>query len=188
MKIEHELDFYKLSEIINIGTKCATQVLSDVIGKTIQPPVSKVELIRLSDVSISSLKLESEKFSTVTLEFVGKLNIQVMLSFSEETVLYVIQKMMSMETYDIDTVHEFISEGMCELGNLMINACLSAITETLKIPIESTLPCYKIKSANEIVMHIKGMSNKEFILVSHINFSIEGVSLSMTGKIFFLLN
>jgi chemotaxis protein CheC len=83
-------------------------------------------------------------------------------------------------------VREFENEAMCELGNIMINACLASITDMLKIAIESTLPHYNIKSGAEIVEHITHAANKEFVLASHVDFSIEG--LPTEGKLFFLLN
>ena len=87
METLSELNFDTLAEIINISTRRAAQGLSDAIGKSIQPPVAKIELIKLNDVSISSLQLESKKLGIVTLEFVGKLNAEVMLLFAEENVL-----------------------------------------------------------------------------------------------------
>ncbi len=185
METLSELNFDTLAEIINISTRRAAQGLSDAIGKSIQPPVAKIELIKLNDVSISSLQLESKKLGIVTLEFVGKLNAEVMLLFAEENVLHIVQRMMGAEI-EIEIVREFENEAMCELGNIMINACLASITDMLKISMESTLPHYAIKSDDEIVEYIRTVPNKEFVLASHIDFSIEG--LPMKGKLFFLMN
>jgi chemotaxis protein CheC len=185
METLSELHFDTLGEIINIGTGRAVQGLSEVIGESVQSSVPNVELIQLENVGISTLRLNAEKFGIVTQEFVGSLNAEVMLLFAEENVLRIVQNMMGSEIA-IDMVREFENEAMCELGNIMINACLASITDMLKIAIESTLPNYNIKSGAEIVEHITHAANKEFVLASHVDFLIEG--LPTEGKLFFLMN
>jgi chemotaxis protein CheC len=185
METLSELHFDTLGEIINIGTGRAAQGLSEVIGESVQSSVPNVEVIKLNDASTLSLRLNAEKFGIVTQEFIGALNAEVMLLFAEDNVLRIVRNMMGAEI-DIDVVREFENEAMCELGNIMINACLASITDMLKISMESTLPRYSIKSSEEIVEHVKHASNKEFVLASHVDFSIEG--LPTEGKLFFLMN
>ena len=185
MEILNELHFDTLGEIINIGTGRAAQGLSEDIGESVQSSVPNVELIQLDDVSVASLRLVSEKFGIVTQQFCGALNAEVMLLFAEENVLRIVRNMMGMEI-DIDVVREFENEAMCELGNIMINACLASITDMLHIVIESSLPHYSTKSSSEITNHIKRSPNKEFVLASHVDFAIEGIPTE--GKLFFLMN
>ncbi|MDD5228003.1 MAG: chemotaxis protein CheC [Methylococcales bacterium] len=185
MKTLSELHFNTLSEIINIGTERAVQGLSEVIGESVQSSVPNVELIQLKDSSVLSLRLNAEKFGIVTQKFTGALNADVMLLFAEENVLCIVRNMMGAEL-DISMVHELENEAMCELGNIMINACLAAITDMLHIMIESSLPGYTIKSREEIVEQIKNSVTQEFVFASHVNFSIEGQPIE--GKLFFLLN
>jgi chemotaxis protein CheC len=185
METLSELHFDTLGEIINIGTGRAAQGLSAVIGESVQSSVPNVELIKLTDVSISSLRLHTEKFGVVTQEFTGALNAEVMLLFAEENVLRIVRNMMGAEIA-IDVVREFENEAMCELGNIMINACLASITDMLHIAVESSLPRYTIKSGEEIANQIKSSDFQEFVLASHVDFSIEG--LPTEGKLFFLMN
>jgi chemotaxis protein CheC len=185
MKTLSELHFKTLSEIINIGTERAVQGLSEVISESVQSSVPNVELIQLKDSSVLSLRLNAEKFGIVTQEFTGALNADVMLLFPEENVLCIVRKMMSAEL-DISMVHELENEAMCELGNIMINACLAAITDMLHVVIESSLPRYTIKSREEIAEQIKNSAIQEFVFASHVDFSIEGQPIE--GKLFFLLN
>lgn len=186
MKILNELHFDTLSEIINIGTGRAVQGLSEVIGESVQSSVPNVEVVKLNDANPLSLRLNAEKFGIVTQEFIGALNAEVMLLFTEDDVLRIVRSMMMMDSdKDIEVVREVENEAMCELGNIMINACLASITDMLKISMESTLPRYSIQSGEEIVAHIKA-ENKEFVLASHVSFSIKG--LPTEGKLFFLMN
>lgn len=185
MKTLSELHFDALGEIINIGTGRAAQGLSEVIGEAVQSSVPNVELVELENVDVTSLRLNAENFGIVTQEFTGALNAEVMLLFAEENVLRIVRNMMGAEL-NIDVVREFENEAMCELGNIMINACLASITDMLHIVVESSLPHYTIKSRNEIVTQLKGSANQEFVLASHVDFAIEGQPTE--GKLFFLMN
>ena len=131
MKNLSELHFDALGEIINIGTGRAAQGLSQVIGESVQSSVPHVELVKLEDASILTLLLNAQNFGVVTQEFTGgTFNAEVMLLFAEENVLRIVRNMMGAEI-ELDIVHEFENEAMCELGNIMINACLSSIADTL---------------------------------------------------------
>jgi chemotaxis protein CheC len=185
MEILNELHFETLSEIINIGTERAVQGLNEVVGESMQSFVPNVEVIQLGDTSVSTLRLNAKKFGVITLEFSGALDAQVLLLFAEEDALHIVRKMMGAEI-DIEMVREFENEAMCELGNIMINACLSAITDMLHISIESSLPHYVIKSGVDIVEQIKNADSQEFVIASHIDFVIEDES--MEGKLFLLMD
>lgn len=186
MKTLSALHFDTLGEIIKNGTGRAAQGLSDVIGESVQPSVPTVELVKLNDANVSSLRLNSEEFGMVTQEFVGALDAEVMLIFAETDVLDIVRNMMMMDSdTDIEVIREVENDAMCELGNIMINACLASITDTLKISMESTLPRYVVQSGEEIVAHVKA-ENKEFVLASHVNLSIKDTP--MEGKLFVLLN
>jgi chemotaxis protein CheC len=185
MKTLSELHFDALGEIINIGTSRAAQGLSAVIGESVQSSVPNVNLVELENASIETLLLNAEKFGVVTQEFTGALNAEVMLLFAEENVLRIVRNMMGSEI-DIDVVREFENEAMCELGNIMINACLSSMADMLHIPIESSLPHYAVKSNIEVAAYVKNIKNQDFVLASHVDLSIE--QRPTEGKLFFLMN
>lgn len=184
METLSELHFDTLRNIINIGTGRAAQGLSEVIGESIQASAPNVELIQLTNVSVQSLRLDAEKFGIVTQAFSGALNAKVMLLFPEAHARRIVQKMMGAEI-DIEMLLEFENEALCELGNIMINACLASITDMLHISVESSLPTYVVKSNTEIAEQIKNESVHDFVLASHIDFVIEGQPAE--GKLFFLM-
>lgn len=186
MKTLSALHFNTLGDIIKNGTERAAQGLNEVMGESIQSSVPIVEWIKLNEVSVSSLRLNAEKFGIVTQEFGGAMDAEVMLIFAEKNVLNIVRNMMMMDSdTDIALIRDVENDAMCELGNIMINACLASITDRLKISMESTLPNYSVKSGEEIIAHVKA-EKKEFVVASHVNLSIKGTP--MEGKLFVLLN
>ena len=174
-----------LGDIISIGTSCAAQSLSQVIDQSVQLSIPNVSLVKIEDVSVETLRLKAEVFGVVTQEFTGALNTKVMLLFAEEAALQIVENMIGMEM-DRDAIREIENEAMCELGNIMINACLSSVADTLHISIESSLPHYVIQSRDEIVTTILHDKKQDFVLISSIDLVIEQCPIE--GKLLFLMN
>lgn len=180
-------DFHSdaLSEIINIATGRAAQGLSDVIGEAVQSSVPSVDLLKCTDVSVESLRLKEDIFGVITQEITGLINAEIMLLFTEENVLRIVRNMMGAEL-NIEVVREFENEVMCELGNIMMNACVSSIADMLHVPIASGLPHYAIKTKEEISEYIKNQHLPDFVLASHVDLAIE--QRPTEGKLFFLIS
>jgi chemotaxis protein CheC len=184
MKTSSELNFDALSEIIRIGTVCAVQGLSEVIGESVQSFVANVNVVNVKNVNVATLRLNAENFGVVTQEFTGGLNAEVMLLFTEESALHIVENMVGIEM-DGDAVREVESEAMCELGNIMIHACSSSIANALHISIESSLPRYTIQSCDEIVTTIQNHENQDLILISHMDLVIKHRPIE--AKLLFLM-
>ena len=88
---------------------------------------------------------------------------------------------------DAQGLNDIESEAMGELGNIMVNAGLSAIADSLHVLLESTVTCYKQYSNDTIVTLIQQENNVENILVTHVNLMISGNAL-LGGKLIMLLN
>ncbi len=119
-------------------------------------------------------------------EFTGLLNGKVLVIFTAENVQCILQKMLGDEM-DAQGLNDIESEAMGELGNIMVNAGLSAIADSLHVLLESTVTCYKQYSNDTIVTLIQQENNVENILVTHVNLMISGNAL-LGGKLIMLLN
>ncbi|MEN9757765.1 MAG: hypothetical protein RL755_1952 [Pseudomonadota bacterium] len=98
----------------------------------------------------------------------------------------ILQKMLGDEM-DAQGLNDMESEAMCELGNIMVNACLSSIADNLHVLLESTVTCYQQHSSEEIVTVIQEDTHVDNVLVTHINLIIDGVALR-GGKLLMLMN
>ena len=79
---------------------------------------------------------------------------------------------------------------MCELGNIILNACLSAMADMLGISLNSSLPTYAMSSPDEITTRLaeKGIEDGDssYILVLHIDLVLE--KHHTEGHLIFLLS
>ncbi len=181
-----ELNFDALGESINVGTVLAAQGLSEMIGSTVEFSTPNVELVELDRINASNLRLNAEKFGVVSQKATNGLNAEVMLLFAEEDVLHIVEKVMHIEGMDIEVIRELEGEAMCELGNIMVNACLSSIADTFHAPIESSIPQYVSRTREGLVAYIRHDKRQEFLLASHVDLTLG--EHSVAGKLFFLMN
>ena len=172
--------FEKLAKIINRGTGRAVQGFQEIIGE------SQPYWLEKNGIDVNTLQLNAGNYGVVEQEFTGLLNGKVLVLFTAENVQCILQKMLGDEM-DAQGLNDIESEAMGELGNIMVNACLSAIADSLHVLLESTVTCYKQYSNDKIVTLIQQESNVDSILVTHVNLMISGTAL-LGGKLIMLLN
>jgi len=172
--------FEKLAKIINRGTGRAVQGFQEIIGE------SQPYWLEKNGIDVHTLQLNAGNYGVVEQEFTGLLNGKVLVLFTAENVQCILQKMLGDEM-DAQGLNDIESEAMGELGNIMVNAGLSAIADSLHVLLESTVTCYKQYSNDKIVTLIQQESNVDSILVTHVNLMISGTAL-LGGKLIMLLN
>ncbi|WP_395006711.1 chemotaxis protein CheC [Undibacterium sp.] len=180
-----ELHLDALAEVFNVGAGRAAASLSEIVGDEVKLSVPSVEIRRSSEVDASIMALTSLKFGVVSQHFSGPFDAQALLLFTESHALEIVRDMMGSQM-SIEELAEFEQEAMCELGNIILNACLSAMADMLHISLHSSLPDYKIASADDIFKSLHNAEEQPYILILHIDLSIE--KRHSEGHLIFLLS
>jgi chemotaxis protein CheC len=161
-----------LTEIFNIGAGRAASSLSDIVGDEVLLSVPRVEFYRAHEVNAKVLSLSSARLGSVKQKFRGPFNLTASLLFTEERALEIVQEMLGSQVQKEDLV-EYEQEAMCEVGNIILNACLSAMADMLGISFESTLPEYSSAAADLVIERLVADTDNPLMLVLHINMLIE---------------
>jgi len=180
-----ELHLDALAEIFSIGAGRAALSLSEIVGDEVHISVPSVQVINAEDINATTLSLNSGRFGAVSQYFSGPFNAEAVLLFTEEQALKIVSDMMGSQM-SLEELAEFEHEAMCELGNIILNACLSAMADILHFTLESSLPNYRVASADEILHRLKENSNQPYVMVLHIDLAIE--KRHTTGNLVFLLS
>jgi chemotaxis protein CheC len=180
-----ELHLDALAEIFSIGAGRAALSLSEIVGDEVHISVPSVQVINVEDINATTLSLNSGRFGAVSQYFSGPFNAEAVLLFTEEQALKIVSDMMGSQM-SLEVLAEFEHEAMCELGNIILNACLSAMADILDFTLESSLPNYRVASADEILHRLKENSNQPYVMVLHIDLAIE--KRHTTGNLVFLLS
>lgn len=121
-----ELQLDALTEVFNIGAGRAASGLSEIVGDEVKLSVPRVQFYQSSEINAKALSLNSPRLGAVRQHFSGPFNADAMLLFTEERALEVVRDMMGSQL-SVEELAEFEQEAMCELGNIILNACLSAM-------------------------------------------------------------
>jgi len=76
-------------------------------------------------------------------------------------------------TLSIEELSELEQETMCEVGNIILNACLSAMADVLGVSFEATLPSYSIDSLGTLLRNSIEDPGQPLMLVLNIDMIIE---------------
>lgn len=180
-----ELHLDALAEVFNVGAGRAAASLSEIVGDEVKLSVPSIEIKKTDEVDASIMSLSSMKFGVVSQHFSGPFDAQALLLFTESHALEIVRDMMGSQM-SIEELAEFEQEAMCELGNIILNACLSAMADMLHISLDSSLPDYRIASIDDIFKGLKNSEEQPYVLVLHIDLSIE--KRHSEGHLIFLLS
>lgn len=180
-----DLHLDALAEVFSIGAGRAALSLSEIVGDEVRISVPSVQLITTEEISPATLSLHSGRFGAVNQRFSGPFNAEAVLLFTEDQALKIVSDMMGSQM-SIEELAEFEHEAMCELGNIILNACLSAMADVFNFTLESSLPDYAVASTDEILHRLKEGSNQPYVMVLHIDLTIEKRHTS--GNLVFLLS
>jgi chemotaxis protein CheC len=180
-----ELHLDALTEVFNVGAGRAAASLSEIVGDEVKLSVPSIEIKKSSETDAATLELNNARFGAVSQQFSGPFNAEGVLLFTEDHALEIVRDMMGSQM-NIEELAEFEQEAMCELGNIILNACLSAMADMLQISLNSSLPVYKISTSEEILQGISSSPDHPYILILHIDLTIE--KRHSEGHLIFLLS
>jgi chemotaxis protein CheC len=184
-----EIQLDALTEVFNVGAGRAALSLSEIVGEEVMLSVPSIEVLKADEVNSRVLTLKDDKFATVSQLFSGPFDAEAVLLFTENYALEIVRDMMGSQM-SIEDLAEFEQEAMCELGNIILNACLSAMADMLGISLNSSLPTYAMSSPDEITTRLaeKGEEDGDssYILVLHIDLVLE--KHHTEGHLIFLLS
>lgn len=177
-----ELQQDALGEIFNIGVGRAAAGLSLIVNDEVLLSAPRVQLVPTAEVHHTLLGKDYQSFSTVSQNFSGPFDAKAILIFPENNALTIVSHMLG-DDIPPDELSEYEQEAMCEVGNIILNACLSALADIFKVSIEGGLPQHQFCDSQNIV--IDGMS-QDVVLVLQVDMSISQEHVE--GHLLFVLS
>lgn len=178
----NELQRDALGEVFNIGVGRAAASLSQIVNDTVLLSAPEVTLVRRQDASRVLLGSEFRQFSTVSQNFSGAFEAEAMLIFPESNALEIVRLMVGPHM-SIEELSEFEQEAMCEVGNIILNACMSALADLFHIALNGTLPLHRFGDTGSLAF-LGG--EDQMVLVLQVDMTIS--QQRVQGHILFLLS
>lgn len=178
-----ELQRDALGEIFNIGVGRAAASLSQIVNDEVLLSAPSVQLLQGKEAGNLLLGKELQQLSTVSQSFSGPFNAEATLVFPESNALEIVRLMVGPHM-TVAELSEFEQEAMCEVGNIILNACMSSLADIFRISFDSTLPLHRFGKADTISL-VKD-DGERVILVLQVDMIISQQRIQ--GHILFLLS
>lgn len=174
-----------LAEMFNIGAGHAAASLSEIVGDEVQLSIPRIAFCRREELGSNLASLRSDRLGAVRQDFAGAFAVNASLLFTEDKALEIVREMLGSQV-SVDDLPEFEQEAMCELGNIILNACMASISEMLDIEMTSTLPIYHVNRMEVVLQELTSDMQQPVVLVLHIDLMIE--KRETHGALVFLLS
>jgi chemotaxis protein CheC len=160
-----------LTELINIGYARAAAALSDLTGHRISLEVPEVAIHTIPEITDRLQHLMEGEVASVNQVCSGPINGNGILLLDREAAL-LLNRLLT----DRPSVSGFdgaAREVIMEVGNIILNACLGAFGNLLKIQVSFTVPALQIESVQN-VLHTLTIEKQrlEYALIIHTCFHL----------------
>ena len=119
----------------------------------------------------------------VSINFSGPFDAQAILLFPERNALAIVSHMLDPGMLP-EEVSEFEQEAMCEIGNIILNACISALADEFGVEFHGGLPIHHFSSPGALPLF--DQDDDQVILVLQIHLAIRQERIQ--GHLLFLLS
>jgi len=165
----HNRELDLLTELFNIGVSQATTSLSQMVQQKIQFSVPQVEFSTPQE--LAQYLGQQQNLIAVSQEIDGPFSACTMLLFAEHNSLMVVRQMLGNKISE-ETLAELQQEALLEIGNIVLNACIGAISKGINCSFNIELPQIKIATPYHLFDDFQVTSNPETILSLHIDMSL----------------
>jgi chemotaxis protein CheC len=172
-----------LGELFNLGVGRAAYSLSQMVRDEIELSAPVVNLVRTEEVSTILLGSEFRELSMVTIDFTGPFDARSVLLFPERNALAIVSHMLDPDLTP-EELSEFEQEAMCEIGNIILNACISALADEFDVQFQGGLPMHHFTDSHSLPLF--GHGDASCILVLQINLTMRQEHIQ--GHLLFLLS
>jgi chemotaxis protein CheC len=173
-----------LGELFNLGVGRAAHSLSQIVRDEVELSAPVVSLMPASEVADVLLGADMRQISMVSLDFSGPFDARSMLIFPERNALTIVSHMLD-AGMSPEEMAEFEQEAMCEVGNIILNACVSALADHFRIEFEGGLPEHHFGDSRSLDLFGE-VDESQAILILRITLAIRHERIE--GHMLFLLS
>jgi chemotaxis protein CheC len=179
-----ELQHDALVEIFNVGVGQAASAMSQIVHEEVTMSVPTIQFQTRADCAKTLGSAEGRRICAITQHYEGAFNTDAILMFPEEKSLEIVRLMVG-QTLSMEELSEMEQEAMSEIGNIILNSCMSTLANIAGKELQGSLPLYHVGTSDELLG--KAGSNWEgLVLTLKIDFNIEKHQIH--GYVAFLLD
>jgi len=183
-----ELERDALTELLNMGVGRAATYLSRMVSDQVSLSVPAVSIVAREAALQALTRSEPSPFVAVSQNFQGRFSGRALLIFPEVNSLELVRAAVG-AGYSLEEIVDLEQEALTEMGNVILNGCLSVIANSLKETLNISLPNL-LRGDGRTVLYgdeeTGTVSGDELVLLLYIDFSIR--SRNIRGYIALLMD
>jgi chemotaxis protein CheC len=160
-----------LTELINIGYARSAAALSDLTGHRISLEVPEVALHSIPEITEKLRQVLKGEVASVNQIFSGPITGNAILVLDREAAL-ALNRLLT-DRPDSVGFDGAAREVITEIGNIVLNACLGAFGNLLKVRVSFTVPALQIESVQNVLQSLAIEKQRlEYALIIHTCFHL----------------
>lgn len=166
-----------LTELINIGYARAAAALSDLTGHRITLEVPEVAIHLIPEIKEKLQRVILGEVASVNQVFSGPISGNAILLLDREAAMLLNRLLTDRSnTPELDGAAR---EVITEVGNIVLNACLGAFGNLLKVQVSFTVPYLQIETVQKVLNSITVAGDElEYALIIHTRFQMRTSDVS----------
>ena len=166
-----------LTELINIGYARAAAALSDLTGHRISLEVPEVAIHTMPEITGKLQRVIKGEVASVNQVFSGPITGNAILVLDRAAALLLNQLLT--DRPDVAGFDGAAREVITEVGNIVLNACLGAFGNLLKVQVTFTVPALQIESVSKVLNSLTIQDRVlEYALIIHTCFHLRASDVS----------
>ena len=181
----NSLELDRIRELINIGTGKSASVLNKIVKSRVFLTVPNITILSNDQFEKHHFGYNSEKLSTVTLNFKGEIVGKAEIVFPVDSAVKIVD-LLTNSRYPREEMDKLRSSTLNEVGNIVLNSLIGTISNILKIRFKYTIPLYSEISDKQL--HENYNKYKSDIILAETKFSVKESNIEGTFLLFFELD
>jgi chemotaxis protein CheC len=178
-----ELQSDAISELLNIGMGQAAHSLSEMVNEEVKLSIPSLELLTRQTAAAKLVHNSPQHIAVVRQNFKGPFWGEALLLFPEDKSLELVRHLIKKEV-PLEMLMELEQDALTEVGNIILNACLSSLANILATDLVSDLPIFMTGTATE-VLNADISRSDEVVMFLRMEFSLQ--SKNIGGYVAFVL-
>ncbi len=173
-----------LSEVFNIGVGHAASALSELLHDSVLLNIPELRIVSRDEAGQLLVPNLNQKVCAVSQAFSGSFVGEALVMFPEENSLELVRLMIG-KPMPLSYLTELEQDALTEIGNIILNACISTLSDVFGEAIQCDPPVLHLGSGRDLLDRPDKKQSRE-ILMLQIAFSLE--KREVKGFLAFLLD
>ena len=167
-----------ITELLNLGMGQAARALSELLQEEVLLSVPNIEFVSRANATKYLTQLTTRELVSVSQKFGGPFGGNAILLFSDRDSLELVRVLLADEIL-LEDLPDLEQEAVSEVGNIVLNACLSSLADVLGQDIPINLPNFRKGELNSLLEQDVDSepTDDELFLLSNVQFELRSLDI-----------